>query len=292
MTSRDRTLWLLFQRRANDLAPKLRRDLLAAFRLIRDAYTDAELEGLIRSGRIMEIVDQALLDKAFQPARDGIVDATRRGFDAAAKDMPKNAQAGVGFDILNPRVVDAIRQLDSRVINTLKEEVRDTVRAFIENGLREGKNPREIGRQLREIIGLSPKQAENLVKYEEKLRALKRKPLTEPQIEKRVAAYRRRAISANAETNARTATLDSMKLGQKLSFEDAIAKGIIDPATLYKVWISVGDSRVRPEHQAMHGQEVRYDSHYSNGDDVPGESDWNCRCISRFVIKKPQQRAA
>lgn len=279
-------LWLRFQRRAGALAPKLRRDILDAFNAIRDALTDAQLADLIATGQLDQIIDSALLDASFLPVRQRVVEATETGFNSALPDMPKAAKGMVGFDILSPDVITAVRKLDSRVVNTLKEDVRETVRAYIENGLRDGKNPRAIGRELRGIIGMSPTQTENLAKYEAKLRGLKRNPLSESQIDKKLAAYQRKAVAINAETNARTATLDSLKLGQRMSWDDAAKKGIIDPATLFKTWISVGDSRVRPEHQAMHGQQVHYESHFSNGDDIPGESTYQCRCVARYVIKR------
>jgi hypothetical protein len=49
----------------------------------------------------------------------------------------------------------------------------------------------------------------------------------------------------NAETNARTATVDSLKLGQQLTWQDAADKGIVDLALLDKTWVTVGDDRVR-----------------------------------------------
>lgn len=275
------------QRRANRLSPDMAKDLLEAWRVLRESLNDAELARLIASGQIDKILDEALLDKAFTPLKERILAATKKGFQAATPEMPKVAQAMVGFDTLSPDVITAVRKLDSRVINTLKDDVRDTVKAYVENGLRDQKTANAVARELRSVIGMSPTQAENVVKYEARLRALVRKPLTDAQIDKKVAAYTRRAIALNADTVSRTASLDSLKLGQKLSWQDAITKGVVNGADLYKRWTTVGDDRVRDSHREMNGEEVPFDGHYSNGDDVPGESDWNCRCLSRVIVKKP-----
>lgn len=290
-SSRDFVLWLRFQRRANALAPRLRRDILAAYNTLRDALSDAELVELISAGRLDALIDRTLLDAAFLPVRQDVVESTRKGFDVTVKDLPKQARSTVGFDILNPRVVDAIRTLDSRVINTLKDDVRDAVRAYVENGIRDGKHPRTIARDLRSVIGMSPTQAENMAKYEAKLRGLKR-PLAESAIDRKLASYQRRAVAINAETNARTATVDSLKLGQHMSWDDAIAKGVVRRDELFMRWVTVGDDRVRDEHVAMNGEEIPYGMTFSNGETIPGESTYNCRCVVRYVIRKNSQLKA
>lgn len=292
MSPRDRALWLQFQRRANALSPAMARDLMDAWRVLRESLDDAELARLIASGRIDQILDDALLDTAFAPLKERILAATKKGFQATAPEMPNVAQAAIAFDTLAPAVIEGVRKLDSRVVNDLKDDARETVRAFVENGLRDGRTPAAVGRELRGVIGLSPTQAQNVANYETKLRALVRHPLTDAQIEKKVQSYIRRAIALNTETVSRTASLDATKLGQKLSWQDAIAKGVVNGADLWKRWVTVGDDRVREEHQAMNGEEVPFGNTYSNGEDVPGESAYNCRCLSRVFVKRPTQSNA
>ena len=279
---RDRALWLRAQRRAAQLSPDMAKALLDAWDLIRDSLTPEELERLLQG-------DTELLDRALLKVRAQVRTTVERGFAQTIPDLPKAGKVDgtvvAQFDYLNPRIIDAVRTLDSRVVNTLKDEIRDTVRAFVENGVRDGKNPRAIARDLRPVIGMSPTQAENAEKYEAKLRSAGK---TEAQIERAGATYRRKAIALNAETNARTATVDSLKLGQHLTWKDAGDKGIVNLALLDKTWVTVGDDRVRDEHRAMQGETVPFDNTFSNGDVIPGESTFNCRC----VLKYRQRRSA
>lgn len=311
--------WRTVQRRVAGLQPDVAADILKAFRILRESLSDVELARLISEGQLDKLLDDALLDRAFLPLRERLVAVTERSFDLTTHaDVPKggkiNGTQAVAFDTLNPRVIDAVRQLDSRVINTLKDETRETVRAFVENGLREGTAPRALARDLRQVIGLAPNQAQ----YVENLRrelldgsvadASRRKLLDQrynlsrlanlPETErlKRIdtitESYRKSWVAQNAETNARTATLDSVKLGQQLSWEDAVRKGVVAPGTLYKRWTATLDDRTRPEHRAMNGEEVQYDGTFSNGDTVPGESDFNCRCVAVFFVKRESQPRA
>jgi hypothetical protein len=221
---------------------------------------------------------------------------------------------GIAFDSLSPYVVEAIKKLETKVITNLKDNVRETVRQHIERGLTEGLSPKQMSKGLREIIGLAPNQELAVENYrlallggkrssvysgvfDAKLRdrrfdtqlahaMLNRKKLTPEQVEKMVGAYRQRMINHNALTNAKTAALDTQKLAQKLSWQSAIDQGIVDGDRLQKTWVGIMDDREREEHRAMEGQTVPFFALYSNGEDVPGESTWNCWCLSRITQRR------
>lgn len=285
MSPRDRIFWETVQRRAAGLQPDVAAEVLKAFRILRESLSDAEVVKLIASGQIEKILDDALLDRAFLPLREKIRRATERSFDLTRHtDLPKSGKVdgvvAVQFDVLNPKVIDAIRELDSRVITDLTTDARTAIRAYVENGLRDGTPHKAIARDIRKAVGMSPSQVENAAKYRARLTAEEK--LTEAQVDSRVAAYEKNAVSINAKTVARTATMDALKLGQKLSWDDAIAKGLVDGDRLVKTWVTVGDDRVRDEHRAMQSETVAYNQPYSNGQQIPGETEYNCRCVSRI----------
>lgn len=294
-------------------------EILRAFTQIRDSLPEAELARIIARGNIETILQVALADRvlnvAFAPVRESIRNGIARNVKYFARDIPNMKgnwkSVSVGFDILNPRVIDAVRELDTRVMQTLTKDVRETVRAFAENGLRDGVNPRVVARDIRQVVGLAPNQERAVANFRRMLEegdstALKRvlrdrrfdrtlvkalgeggKGLTKEQVDKMANSYRKRMIAFNAETNARTAALDSMKLAQHLSWEDAIAKGVVAREQLMKRWIGVMDSRERPSHVAMEGEVVHFDAPFSNGQAIPGDSEFNCRCIVRYTVQRP-----
>lgn len=302
MTPAEAAFWSRVNRKAASLSPDLARRILAAFKAIADSLTDAELIRFIESGQADRILDEALLDRAFQPVRSELVKETEGAVRYFARDLPKagriDGTLAISFDVLNPRVLDAIRQLDSKVVTTLKDDARQVVREAVERGLSEGKNPTAIAREIRSTVGMSPAQAKAVANYRAELESGKRglqrqlrdrrfdkAALTPERIDRMVNSYEKRMTAYHAETVSRTATLDSLKLGQKLSVEDAVAKGIYDPSRLVKRWVTVGDDRVRDEHVAMNGEVVPWDQPYSNGEEIPGSGTFNCRCLSRFYQK-------
>jgi hypothetical protein len=95
-------------------------------------------------------------------------------------------------------------------------------------------------------------------------------------------AYRNRFIAFHADTVARTATLDASKLGQNLAWRGAIDSGAVDETSVLKRWVGVKDDREREEHLEMEGETVAFNDQFSNGEDIPGESTYNCRCIPYY----------
>jgi hypothetical protein len=115
--------------------------------------------------------------------------------------------------------------------------------------------------------------------------ALKGDGLTPEQIDRMTDAYRKRFLAFNAETNTRTAALDAQKLGQRLTWEQAVARGDVDGSRLTKRWSGTLDDRERDSHLAMEGETVPWDQPYSNGQMQPGDSEYNCRCVSIYETR-------
>jgi hypothetical protein len=109
--------------------------------------------------------------------------------------------------------------------------------------------------------------------------------LAPEQVDTMVDVYTKRRLALNAETTARTAALQAQKLGQRLAWDDAINKGVVDRARLMKKWIGVNDSRERPTHVAMNGTVAHFDEPFLPiGQMTPGEDEYNCRCLARYFL--------
>lgn len=314
MSPAERLARRRFIARTAKLEPVLRDALLETWDEIAAALKPGELEALIRAGTLDALISDDFLDRELVKYQAVYQATMREAAVLMAKDIPGLAAAGV-FNVLNPRVIDAVQKLDTKVVRGLKEEIRGTVRDYVEAGLREGIGPRTLARGLRETIGMAPNQAQAVRNFRTYLEegkfktALDRKlrdkrfdrtlqklagtdgRLPKAQVDKMVDAYRRRMIAFNAETHARSAAIDALKKGQDLSWADAVEKGYVDGTRLRKRWVTVGDSRVRPEHAAMNGEEAAWDEAYPNGDSTPGENDYNCRCRSQYFQERRPQGA-
>lgn len=303
------------------MSPDLARRILAAYEAIRRSLTEAELVRAIQSGGLdrllLEVLDDATLDRGLRPLGTYVDRVVAEASRLEAADLPARARLGV-FNVLSPHVVEAARILDTRVLTSLKEEIRVAVMQHVTAGLEAGRGPRAIARGVREVVGLAPNQEAAVRNFRRLLEvgdpaALKRKlrdrrfdatlrrilggePASRDKIDRMVDAYRRKMVAFNAETQARTATLDALKLGQRAAWLDAIERGVVERSMLRRVWLAVGgpggDGRNRPEHLALHGTEVGFDEPFPNGELVPGESTYNCRCRDRVILATAAMRLA
>lgn len=318
MTAAERAFLNRLRSRANRLAPELARRELAAYDMIREVLTERELVRAIESGEldrlIWELLNDETLDGSFARLRDRIDTVLLESSRQEAKHLPSFLRPQV-FGVLNPLVIEAAQALDTRVIQGLKAEVRETVRQVALDGLAHGTPPRTIARRIRESVGLAPNHERAVANFRAALergdvskalgyklrdrrfdRSVRAGGLSQDQIDRMVSAYRRRFIAHNAETHARSIANDAQKRGQRLSWEDAIRRGVVAADDLVDTWIAVGgphgDGRNRPEHLAMHGERVGFNERFSNGQLIPGESEYNCRCLRRTQLKANAMRSA
>lgn len=320
MSPAERIFFARARRRLRDLEPEMLSAMLRAFAIIRDTLPAAELERIIASGNIdllfARVLTEEVLDRAMLPVRDRIRRTTEKAFKFATADLPKGGKVdgvlAVAFDHLSPHVVTAIRQLESAAINTLKGDVKEVTRAFIENGLRDGRAPSAVARELRSVIGMAPNQAayvrnlrleleterfadaEARVLLDKRFNLAKLATLSDAERAKRidtiVSAYGRSMVAMNANVNAKTHTFDAYKQGQRLAWQDAQDKGVVpDGYVTMRQWVHYdAQPHPREEHIAM-GKlpPVPADQPYQNGDNYAGESDpFGCKCLDRFFIAR------
>ena len=317
MSPQEKRFLARMERRAAGLSPELRTAILRAFAFLRDRLKPADLERLIQSGDVEAAIRRTLTDeilqRAFQPVRarirQGTVDAAKANLRYVP--APPERLVGIAFDVLDPRVLTAIRTIESGAIGVLQGEVRETFRAAITEGIRAGVHPRQVARGLRDSIGLTPHQ-EGIIgnfrralaegdyakaltyelrdkRFDPTLRRLLReeRTLTATQVQDLTAAYRRKFVARNAETLSRTAALEAQRVGQQLAWKEARASGALGGGEVVKVWVATLDDRVRPEHEIMHHAEAPLEGRYHNGDAYPGEgSPWNCRCTEVYRVRR------
>lgn len=293
--------------------PELEAALAEAFAELLRTISVADFERALRSGALEAWLREALgaevVWQAFGPVRERLAQSVTRAGRltlANARQVPRapSALIGVSFDSLAPQVVEAVRTLQTEVITRLGDEMRESVRQRVLAGIEAGENPRTTARALREVLQLSPRQEAAIRNYRAALEngergkalsyalrskqydaATRKGTLTPAQIDRATEAYRRRMVAYNAETTARTAALESQKLGQGLAWQEAQASGALEGSRVIATWVAILDDRVRDSHETMHHAEREIDGEYRNGDAYPGQSEpWNCRCGEVFKV--------
>lgn len=315
---------LRFERKVAALRPDIQLAWLRGWKRLQAELTPRAIERLLESGGLDRLLAEALTPEQVNAAFTDFRRHIRAGSESAVtyfvKDLPKAAQ--VRFDYLSPLVTRALERLDTAQMRGLTQELRDTVTQVVLRGLEQGWGPRQTARYLHTVLPLGPSQERAIWNFRAMLesddpdalwtalqrklrdkrydkmveRAMQGERLSSAQIDRMVTRYRRNMEAFNAETHARTATIQSMKQGQQQVWQQAIDRGTVNAANLWKRWKTVGDDRVRPLHRQMNGTTVLATEPYrvpGVGEEmVPGELEYNCRCVSLFFMSTEDQHTS
>lgn len=298
------------ERLARKLEPGLRESFFDAVGLITDAFTIAALEVLLERG----YTDEALA--IAETAAGKIGSAWTRtyidsGHETANWLSRKLDDVVIDFDEVNERAVEAMRANKLRLVREFSEKQREATKEALEQGVRDGANPRQQAINFRRSIGLTKKQVQWVNNYRKSLEsgsvdALQRQlrdrrfdaavrrhidgsiPLTSRDIDKLVERYRERMIKYRSEVIARTEALTAVHESQQQTYFQAIQDGIFRADQLEREWATAKNERVRASHRPMHNQTRGIDEPFisGNGNEIrfptdpqaPADDRIQCRC--------------
>jgi hypothetical protein len=311
MTPAERRALARLTRSAGRLTPEVEAALRASFAQVRALIGEQAWAQAIADGSYERLIAEVLSDastwQAYGPVREQIARGVERVARTTTAGLPPRVvqRVGVTFDTLAPQVVDAIRTLQTTQVDALAEGLRATFRQHIQAGVEAGQGPRTIARGLREVVPLAPNQELAIRNYAHALRegqrgkalgyrlrdkrfdaTVRAGTLTPERIDRMVAAYRQKMVNYNALTHARTAALESHRVGQQLAWQQAAEAGAQAGVRFVKRWVHNSLRDPRPEHKALDGTAVDVEALYPNGDAYPGQQDpWNCRCTEVYEMQ-------
>ncbi len=257
---------------------RIRREFLAAIDKLSGSLDAQELANILKAGDAIgaiNYVNQHLTAASFAPIAHIVTELTI----TAAKEATR-APAGVPtriefqFAQTNPATVARLQQNEFRLIRELSSVSRQSVAAAIRQGITDGRNPLDVARDVRQFIGLTARQTNAVMNYRRALEnahpnALERalrdrrfdptvsraisgaKGLTSDQIDNMVSRYQARYLKYRAETIARTEATRATNEGNRETWRQAVADGVIQHNQVTRSWIYTHDGKTRPAHVAI-----------------------------------------
>ncbi len=224
--------------------------------LIRDRYTS-----------IIEKIGKAALRVV---ERRGSFSARRKvGTLKANRDRESKALKLMDFSITNPRAIEWARKRSSNLITEIGSSTRETVREIITSGLRDGRAPRVIAKEIGSLVGLRSDQLETLRKFQAG-------GATEAQVVRRA----KQLLKQRGELIARSECMRSSNAGLREMWHQAVDNDLL-PSDVKREWIATSDERTRDEHEDLDGEQVGLNEGFSLGFE-PGE-EVACRCSQGIV---------
>ena len=204
--------WMAIEK--NRWMPKTQSDLVMTdFNKAVGSMTESNFEAMVAAFPAWSVI-QASGNEIMAP---GVASGMRAGTELSF--------SMVGFvpdpiDPLKRKAALAVNDLASKLVVEITEETRTAVNAILEDGIRQGKGLKQIGREMRPKIGLNSRQMMASANFEERL-LISRPELSPKQIRDRVGVYERKLHRRRAETIARTEGQRVLSEAQILGFEEA-----------------------------------------------------------------------
>lgn len=206
------------------------------------------------------------------------------GGDTAAEALAP--EIAIEFELANPHAVAWAERHAAEMVVEVSTETEVAIREVIARTLADRRAPAQAAREIRELVGLTRRQAGAI----QKLRAgLVEDGLAEAEIERQVDRAAARALRERATSIARTETMRGANAGQRLLWEQAVRAGELPPET-EREWLTAEDERVDAEVCApLNGQTAVLGESFSSsvGSLTEPPAHPRCRCATALVIGAP-----
>jgi len=240
---------------AEQLAEDIQRAFLAAVDTLGNLIDLKRLTALLEDGRAQEavaIVTAALAAGGFTPVAASVTDAIIAAGKRAASVISRAVSgAQFVFSLVRPRTAQVMQTNENDTLRDLTNSAVETVRQIINTGVLEGRDPRDVARDVRRHVGLTPRQAQAVANYRRTLEADEKTPRSKDKIDALVEEYRVRSLRARALTISRTEATRAVNQGNMLSWEQAVEDGRVNPDNVVRRWVYTHDLRTRHAHRLI-----------------------------------------
>jgi SPP1 gp7 family putative phage head morphogenesis protein len=204
-----------------------------------------------------------------------------------ASPTPPKVNFSMSFNKTNPNSLAYAQRRAGQLVTSIDEMTRLAVNKIITEAFRDQIDYKTTAMRIKNVVGLHPKWADAVVKFENREMArLLKMGISEAKArisaQARAAEYADQLRSARATMIARTEIQIAQNEGRYEGWKQAADNGYVDPAT-QKMWITAKDERTCDVCGPMDGETVSWDGLFSIGDETPGRVHPNCRCAMVLI---------
>jgi SPP1 gp7 family putative phage head morphogenesis protein len=203
----------------------------------------------------------------------------------ASSTRPK-MDVNISFDKTNPNSLFFAQKRAAELITAIDDLTRQGVRQIIIDSFNDKVDYRTTAKRIKNVVGLHPKWAQAVVKYENRQFArLVAEGFKETAARNRASTmatdYSERLKSARATMIARTEIQIAQNEGRLESWKQAAKDGFVDPDS-QKMWVTAKDERTCDICGELDGEVVGWLDTFSNGLEKPIAHP-HCRCTIKLI---------
>lgn len=273
--------WRKLHRIADALAPKLRKQFLAAVSAAKDGTHIGEIESALDRGDVEQAVK--ILDRAWKTHGAKIIEG-----DFLAPFMSAFQESGLvsvklvspkpfDFEVENPRGLKWAQQHAAELVVEVGDETRRGLKVQVERMLESGVSARETARAIRGVqgFGLTERQATAVENYRAGLIG---QDVAPGKIDRMVSRYYSQMLDYRAMNIARTESMFAVNAGYQEALQQAVDEGLLNADATVRVWTTAGqDGAICDECWDLEGAEASIDGQFPGGADMPPLHP-QCRC--------------
>lgn len=246
---------------------------------LRGAIGDTQLAQAVITGATTAF-DHVLQAVTFQPmtALEPVsVDEAVREFDRLVHEIDASLQ--VALNLRDQNFQTAIDQQGAALVREVTVETRRAIRNVIGRAYRDGLHPFTTVPELRQLVGLTSRQAQAVLNF----RAAQEKLGVKPEvIAQRTIRYADRMLTRRAQTIARTETAKAQTAGRLEGWRQAAGNGLFNYGIAEMEWSSVQQDPTEICAR-LDGSRVPLGSTWPGGL-LPGDAHPNCRCAPVLIL--------
>lgn len=205
---------------------------------------------------------------------------------AWASPNPPVAEFKMSFNKTNPNSLAFATRRAGELVQSIDELTRIAIRKIITDAFNEQIDVRATAKRIKNVVGLHPKWAEAVVKFEkrEMARLMKmgqNEATARRNAQARASEYADQLKSKRATMIARTEIQIAQNEGRYEGWKQADEAGFVDPSAM-KMWVTALDERTCEICAPLNGELVPWNGLFSIGLERPVVHP-NCRCQMVFV---------
>lgn len=212
----------------------MQRALVDAVEAAREATDRRALEVAIAQRNVADATRALGWESAGEPTlQAGHAEAYRRAFEASAR-LEADA-LGSTYAVINRNALIAMEQAGARFVTAIGEGTRTELRGILTDMVNQGLSIRETATRLMDRIGLTERLSTAVDKFGE---GLVERGWTPERIARAVARKARELLRYRARLIAQTEAQNAAAAGQRASWAEAAAQGLLDVGTAEQEWVT------------------------------------------------------
>lgn len=160
------------ERLARKIEPGLFRAILRALQDQQDAVNLRALIEALKSGstaNVLSVLESSIGSAGKAATEQALMNGAAAAGAVTAKTIARITRADFHFSVLNPGLIDWLKTYSFGLIQQIDNTTREAVREAVIYGMKAGKNPVDTAREIKQVVGLTDRQAKAVANYRRQL---------------------------------------------------------------------------------------------------------------------------